>query len=49
MKITEAVVKPGNRHVIQKSIAEKKFPTQWKHAELKSIFIKGGEWNKQNY
>ena len=49
LKVIGDPVKPGIRCIVQKSIAEKKFPDTWKLAKLKSIFKKGEEWNRENY
>ena len=49
MKAIGNIIKPGIRYALQKSIAEKKFPTQCKRAKLKYTFQKSEDWNRENY
>ena len=49
LKIAGDSVKPGIRHILQKSLNDKEFPDNWKIAKLKPTFKKGETCSRENY
>ena len=47
--LADEAIKPGIKSIIRKSIADKKFPSNYKIARIKTIFKKGEKRNTGNY